>query len=611
LFSGPSFTSPLSISLSPGRALGAVNVAGLPQLGGDIVSPIESASTTGEMIDNLFLQRGNHTLKAGADFKRLRMNGRFDALINGEYIFNDLTSFGFPSFSANPALEAFMEGLPFLYLGVDPALADSDRGFRQNYLGTYFQDDWRANSHLTLNLGVRWEYWSNPSEAHGRLANIRNLATDTKPTPGSLWAGVPLDLWSPRLGFAWKPSSGGKTVVRGGVGLMRDQIWANLYSDARFYEPYYRALEYVLPSFVNHPASVASLIGFAGPPSVIGIYGVTYHPSFPYYLQYNVNVQREVGHDWLVQAAYVGSRGNHLPRTGEGNPQIPALGRRLNPNFGSSVVIVTDGQSFYNSAQASAEKRLSKGLTFQANYTWSKSIDDQSGALPADYTSESGVAQDLFDRKGDRGRSTFDRTHALVANVLYAIPDGPGILLKGWGAGSVATLLSGAPFTANLGAFNNSGSLSISPADRPNLAAAARPCASTGSPDRWFDPTIFSLPAPGSYGNAGRNILCGPPLKNIDFSLTKQTRLGDRASLQFRAEFFNLLNHANFDVPINTQGATGSGGNGDAIFVGSRGAACNPNTGALGCGILAPDAGRITHTVTTSRQIQFALKLVF
>jgi hypothetical protein len=173
-------------------------------------------------------------------------------------------------------------------------------------------------------------------------------------------------------------------------------------------------------------------------------------------------------------------------------------------------------------------------------------------------------------------------------------------------------LLSGPPFTANLGSFNNSGTLSNSPADRPNLKPGVNACSTvTGRPDGWFDPSIFTLPASGTFGNAGRNILCGPSLKNFDFSLTKQSKFRERVDLEFRVEFFNLFNHPNFNMPVNTQGPSGAGGNGDAIFIGSRGAPCQPASDSLGCGILAPDVGRISSTVTSSRQIQFGLKVNF
>jgi hypothetical protein len=610
------FNIPLSISLSAGRPLGAVMVGALPQLGSDLVSPIDSAANTFEVIDNLSRQIGSHTLKAGGDYKRLQMNGLFDALVNGSYIFSDLTAFGFPAFSANPTLEFFLHGLPFLYLGADPAHADSDRGFRQNYLGAYIQDDWRLRPNLMLNLGLRYEYWSNPAEANGRLANIPNVAASAAPAPGRIWSSVPSGLVSPRLGFAWKPTADGKFVIRGGGGIMRDQIWANLYGDTRFYEPYYRALEYILPAFMSSPPNVASLIGFAGPPAVIGIYGVTYNPKFPWYAQYSLNVQRELGRDWLIQASYAGSHGVHLPRSGEANPQIPALGRRLNPALGSEVTVVMDAQSFYNSGQFGIGKRLSHGFSFQANYTWSKSVDDTSGALPADYISESGVAQNLPDRKGDRGRSSFDRRNAFVIDSLYEVPVSAAVtgaartILRDWALGAVITALSGPPFTANLGSFNNSGTLALTSADRPNVKPGVNACATTGNPNQWFDPTIFTLPAPGNFGNAGRNIMCGPGLVNADISLSRRFRIGDRAALQFRSEFFNLFNHANFNVPVNTQASTGSGGNGDQIFLGAR-PGCNPAADPLGCGILAPNAGRITSTATTSRQIQFGLRISF
>jgi hypothetical protein len=313
----------------------------------------------------------------------------------------------------------------------------------------------------------------------------------------------------------------------------------------------------------------------------------------------------------------------HLPRTGEANPAT--AGVHINPNFGSIPLLVTDATSAYNSGQLRLEKRFSQGLSFQASYTYSKAIDDQSGPFPSDYVSESGVSQDFFNRRGDRGRASFDRKHAFVYNALYELPFGPGKrwghdlggfggkFSQGWRVGGIISLLSGPPFTANLGSFNNSGTFASFPADRPNLIAGAKPCgaAQLSKPSQWFDPSIFVLPAAGKFGNAGRNILCGPGLKNFDFSLSKDTKLAERLGLEFRAEFFNLFNHPNFDVPVNTQGPNGNGGNGDAIFTGRKSSPCDPASDPQGCGILAPNVGRIFRTATPSRQIQFALKLTF
>ena len=232
----------------------------------------------------------------------MQINGVFDLFVNGQYSFSDLTAFGLPAQSNNPALEFFLKAQPFLYLGVDPAHRTPIEAFGQNYLGFYANDDWRVNSQLTLNLGLRWEYWSDPTEVNQRIGNIQDPFKDNAPTVGKLWDRVPLNQWSPRLGFAWKPASGGKTVIRGGGALVRDQIWANLYFDVRFYEPYYRALLYILPDFQVPPTSVASLAGAGGPPSVIGSFGITYRPDFPYYLQYNLNVQRELTPEWCCRS---------------------------------------------------------------------------------------------------------------------------------------------------------------------------------------------------------------------------------------------------------------------------------------------------------------------
>src|SRR4030095_10179765 len=164
-----------------------------------------------------------------------------------------------------------------------------------------------------------------------------------------------------------------------------------------------------------------------------------------------------------------------------------------------------------------------------------------SGTFPSDYTSESGISQNFFDRRGDRARSSFDRKHAFVWNFVYDLPlqrFGSNALTEGWSVAGILSLYSGLPCTANLGSFDNSGIRPIAFADRPNLKSGVNPCANTRDPDRWFEPSIFALPSPGEFGNAGRNILCGPPLNNLDFAVSKLFKLNG-ANLQFRTEFFN------------------------------------------------------------------------
>jgi hypothetical protein len=595
---------PYSISLLPNRVLGLISVPGLPTIGNNLIYPIGETANVLEGIDNVTYLHGAHALRFGGSLKRIPMDGPFDLFTNGGYYFMDLTVFGFPAASDNPGLEYFMYGVPIAYVGTDPAASNSFRAYRQNYFSAYAQDDWRITPRLTLNLGMRWEYWSNPGEANGQLSTIRNLATDPAPTSGPMFASMPKNLFSPRLGFAWQPFASGKTVVRGGAGILRDQIWSDMYGNSRFYTPYYHSVEVIFPNFLTPPSSIASLGGFGT--YTVGSFGIDYYAKQPYYIEYSLNIQQQLTPTLMLQAGYSGTHGVHLGRAGEANPYAS-----INSNFGTMPIIKTDGISNYHALQVSLQKRFSSGLTFQSSYTFSKAIDDESGSLLFEYVSENVQSQDLYNRIGSRGRSAFDRRHVFVTNFLYDLPFGPGKqfagslsgvagkLAEGWRIGGILSLESGLPFTANLGTFNNSGASSggFWPADRPDLNAGANSCATTGDPTKWFDYNMFTLPAPGQYGNAGRNILCGPALKNVDMTLSKHTRLNERLGLEFRAEFFNLLNHANFDVPVNTTGPNGAGGNGDQIFTG-------PVT-------RAKDAGRIFRTVTASRQIQFGLKLTF
>ena len=613
---------PLSVSFVPGRALGGVSVSGLPLLGNNLIYPINSTDNVFEFIDNVSLQKGNHSLKFGTDDKRVQMNGIFDLYTNGEYVFADLSAFGVPATTSNPAFEDFLTGIPEVYLGTNPALADSNRGFRQTYLGFYAMDDWKATPRLTINYGLRWEYNSNPGEAHGKLANIRNLATDAEPTVGKIYASVPMDLWSPRFGFTYSPRANGSTVIRGGYGIIRDQLYENLYGDIRYYPPFFQSLEYILPLFQAPPKSTTSIIGAGGAPKTIGSDGAAYHPKFPYYHEYSLGFQNEFAHNYLAEVTYVGTLGRHLPNSGEGN-LLPG-GKAINPNFGSLLIQEQEASSNYNALQVSLKKRTSAGLTMQASYTFSKAQDDASGPFPSDYVSEDGRAQNFFNLAGDYGRSAFDRRNIFVFNALYDLPFGNGKMfagqshgivdkvIGGWQAGGILSLESGLPFTVNLGGFDNAGLGTTSPAQRPDTKPGSNYCGSTtlGKPTEWFNPDIFTLPASGSYGDTPRNSMCGPALYDLDFSLLKETKLTERATLQFRGEFFNVLNHPNFAVPVNTQGPNGSGGNGDQIFSG-RLSDCNAASSATACGASTGNAGRIFSTVTTSRQVQFGLKLLF
>jgi len=334
--------------------------------------------------------------------------------------------------------------------------------------------------------------------------------------------------------------------------------------------------------------------------------------------QYNLNLQRELTASSVVTFAYVGSRGNHLGRLAEGNPFNPTTASRPNPNFGSIVRYLTDAQSFFNGFETSWEQRTKKGLGFQVNYNFSHSIDDSSGYNPSDAVNDSGKSQDANNRKGSRGRSGFDIRHNLVLNAVYELPFGPGKafgantsgavakVLSGWQVSGIGFFHSNVPFTPVLG-FDNAGTASIVNSDRPNLIGD--PFSGTcpnGAPVKtvtcWFNPAAYGLPPAGAFGKAGRNSLPGPDYKDFDLSLSKSTSFGENKSVEFRAEFFNLTNRANFAVPTNTTGPNGNGGNGDAVIL-ARDSSGSP--------LLAQNGGQIFSTVSSSRQIQFGVRVKF
>ncbi len=585
----------LSISLIPGRPFGTIDIAGMSLVGNSAVIPLGDFSTVYQVQDQLSRTIDRHTLKFGAEFRRIQSNGPLDFGVNGLYTFQDLSPFGFPARSNNPALEFFLQALPLSYVGSVPSMSDSDRGYRQIVASGFAQDFFRITSRFTLNVGLRYDFYSNPTEANGRVSAVRDPATDSGPTVGKVFAGTPADLLSPQAGFAWNIFGDGKTVLRGGAGVFRDQLPVLLFGVARFLPPFFALDSFVFPSFLNPQNALLT--------QPLYVLSTTYHPKFPYALQYNLNLQREIAPGIVLSAGYFGARGNHLPREAEQNPFEPALGHRYNPNLPSPLLtVLTDAQSFYNSFQLSVSKQHAHNISWQAFYTFSHSIDDASENFSIESVNDPPTSQDIFDRKGSRGRSAFDIRHNFVANVVYKLPFGRGSHFGGWQISAVASVHSNVPFTPVL-AFDNADLQSLLTSERPNLignpyTGVCPNGAKVGTPSCWFNPSAFALPPPGQFGNAGRNILRGPAFAQFDLALQKSFQLTEGAQLNIGAEAYNLLNHPNFAVPSNTQSPLTLGGNGDAVFEDAA-------------GNLAKNVGRIFTTVGTARQIQLAVRVIF
>lgn len=582
-------------AISPDLPLGLIDIQGLSALGNSVLFPINSAGNTFQFTDNVSFSHKHHFLKVGADVRRIQMNGIFDLFVGGNYTFFTLSD--------------FLQGAPFSFFGALPG-SNSSRGYRQTQLAFFVQDDFKVRPNFTLNIGLRYEYGTTPSEANNRHVNIRDILNDTDVTLGDPLYLAPKKMFAPRIGFAWTPWPSGRTVVRAGFGIFYDQLWMNFYGNTRWSPPHYHTTFFLFPEF---PDALAG----AGATIPIGINApFEFRPSQPYAMQYNLNIQRELPGRTVIKVGYVGSRGVHLPAQPQINiptPDIlpdgtlffPAGAPRRNPNFGPVSLISTSSRSFYNALQLTAERRMHQGLQYQLAYTFSKSIDDVSGPYPTDYTTDPAVPQNSFDLKANRAASSFDHTHAFVLNFTYELPYGPQkrfgansgpvarAVLGDWAVSGIGSFITGNPFTVILG-FDRC--QTVDAPCRPDIVPGALRI--LGDPSQWFDPAGFQLQPAGFLGNAPRNVLRAPGLADVGLALLKSFRLSEKCRLEFRTEFFNIMNHPNFAAPNNTRDPTGAGGRGDVVF-------SDPSGTPVG------NAGTIFSTVTTSRQIQFALKLAF
>src|SRR5580704_1005992 len=645
-----------------GHPFGLFSITNLASVGtGRLVGPPDSLHLQNiySFGDDLYYQRGKHSL-------------RFGTLLNR---FNEaLTAPIFSSGNASYASFAnFLSGIPLSYGGPLTG-SDINRYFLFNTLGFYAQDDSRITSRLTVNMGLRYEFMTTPQEAEGRQYAIRNLTTDFTVLPGgelAAWIPGPVmqngTYWniSPRFGFAWDVFGDGRTVLRGGGGIYYDV--GNL-GGAFVNEAFgsYPAISYTFTNPTNAVVTfpitfptVDSILSSNQANSAVTIY---YGAGQPYNIQYNLVVQRQLARNIAISVAYVGSRGVHLWQQLEGNPAIPTavvsglpywsdsvpfcqIGAiptcRINPNFGAVNTNNTVGISHYDSLQVVVSKRLSSGLEAHAAYTYGHSLDTPIGQLiSADCAGAPGMDTGVSSNPTayDYGPSCFDVRHNLRTSLLYHFPNlvSNGLLSKlvnGWWTGNIVALETGFSFTPILAVNrSSSGYLSAVP-DRVDINARAIAQGTvltnaeggtytaaanfvpynphtviTGNPNQWFNPNMFHMqpmgPCPndatltcGTLGDAARGILRGPNLGDWDFSLVKDTAMqlwSKEASVEFRVEFFNILNHPNFGMPASA-----------TVFNGA--------TSVLGAYQQAPLAGvgQIITTATTSRQIQFALKLIF
>jgi len=554
--------------------LSQISINGFAPLGNDNTSPQRGVTNTYQFGDVATWTHGRHLVKFGFDERILQQNAYRDVEARG--------FIEFVGFTGNALAEMLLDVVSV----TGGAVEDNAQHLRTHSTGAFVNDTWRMRPNLTVTLGLRYEY-NTPAVDAANRANVYDPAQG-KLVPvgvnGFPRAGYTGDLnnFAPTVGLAWSPLGHG-TVIRAAYGVHYDQSSLAPGEGLYFSAPYYNlSLFESLPGLP--PVTLENPFPKGFPP-LLGQSATAFQRNLrtPYIQQWNFGIQQQLGKSRVLEVAYVGSKGTHLIDSRDINQPFPsnaATYTRPNPAFEDVDIIESQGNSVYHSLQARFEQRLSQGLSALASYTYAKSIDDASGVFSS--TGDPNFPQNSRDLAAERGRSDFDIRQRFTLSYVYDIPIAKGHrYLGGWQSAGVLTFQTGQPFTvallpdvdnsntgrSNLGFGNN---------DRPNVVG--NPTLSNPTPQLWFNTSAFVTPPRGNFGNAGRNIISGPGLQTVNVSIIKNTFIRERMSAQFRAEFFNLLDHNNFNLPDN--------------FVGS------------------PTFGQVT-SAQNPRTVQLALKFLF
>jgi hypothetical protein len=545
---------------------GISDAIGLPQIsiaggslnfGGPAINPSFRRDTTFIAADTLSWLFGKHPIKLGGEYRQF-LNNNFR---------QGTGSFNFPT------VASFLEGTANSF---SVTLGNQSSSIAEGALGFFVQDSYRWRSNLSLELGSRYEWNMTPSERYNRFI-VFDPQRNALLRAGTDFADPYHQNsrnFQPRLGFAWDPFNHGTTVVRGAYAILVDQPMTSVVSGASGNPPLAMPLTFSGPIRLDNAISVARVAGLA-PQTVDRGFDNAYVQSW------NLNVQRELKANLALMAGYFGSKGTHLIT--RRNINQPANGVRPYPALSESSPILpgaplgnitqteSSGNSSYNAMWVTANQRYRQGFVFNASYTWSKSLDYSS------LSSAGIVLQNSYDLRGNRGLSDFDARHRVVASAIYQLPFRGNPLFAGWQLSGIFQAQSGSPVNI---VTSNSTFNGVSNTVRPDVTG---PIKIIGRVERWFEPSVFT-PVAG-FGNLGRNVVMGPGFTNMDFSITRNMTLGEGLRSQFRAEFFDVFNHANLGQPGNVVGT--------------------------------PDFGRITRTrfatgeSGSSRQVQLVVKLFF
>ncbi|HEY2459593.1 MAG TPA: carboxypeptidase regulatory-like domain-containing protein [Candidatus Acidoferrum sp.] len=548
--------------------------------------------------DKVSLTHGRHQFNFGVWAQRLQSNSGLA-----------LSQFGQATFTG---LQTLLQGTIGTFL-FDPA--PTQLGWRSWFGAVYGEDVIRLSPRLTLSLGARIESSNGWNEVNGRAANFvfdsaGVMLTQPRIADSAFTTNNAKFLPQPRLGVAWSPFENGKTVIRAGFGMYNDlQDALNYRTDQNApFDPTF--------SIANLAVSKLPIIQSAIPASAkIVPGGVQPDLQTPTLISWSLRIEHEITPNTSFTIGYVGSHGYHELVSLDANEPIPvcpappctastatyplgpggAKPALANPNLGNTFSWFSEGNSAYNALSLDANHRFAGGFSLRGVYTWSKALDDGDSLNATAAANAPGLVMFPGDIRADWGLATYDVRNIGVVSGVYELPIGSGRrfannlsaisnrLISGWMLNTIVTLQSGFPFTPQL-SFNPSNNGDTKNPVRPSLNPSFSGPVVLGNPNQYFNPNAFIAPPTGTYGNLGRDTFIGPDLATWDFSLLKDTRIRERLNLQFRAEIFNLLNHTNFNTP-NLIAITPTG--------------------------VSPTAGLITSTSTSSRQIQFGLKLLW
>lgn len=579
-----------------------MNVGTYASMGSDESTPQTGAVNTFELADTVTQIHGNHSMAYGVSVASVhRGNFSEDNTIRGEFDFTGLVTGGLgnltPATLGLPSNTILGNGLADALLGLPTYWINGVAAYisgAMNSPNLFFQDNWKVRPNLTLNLGLRYEYNGLVTDQKNQFANFDfqngdlmvagtsavtlmqyDPTTNTFTTVGTTSLGSTAenralqypdrDDFAPRIGFSWAPQA--KTVVRGGGGVFYDRTFGDVDFQKSNNPPLVKVslgtLQGALPAIESGTLSVGTgaIIQNAFEPSAVS-------PAFPSPSPFNLHfrdariyewtldVQRELPSALLLDVAYVGTRGTHLVREWDPNQPIPDPVTQSAPypyaDYGNFTYTDSNGDSIYHSLQTKLERHFSGGMGFLVAYTYSKAIDTNSTVFGTNRNTN--FPQNSHDLAAERARAEFDIRHRLSAAYVYSLPFGTdrlqagnhvlNYLIRDWQVSGIFTAQTGPPFTPQVSgdvSHTNEGD------DRPNLVGNPVPAKQT--PNQWVLASAFAVPAPYTFGDAGRNSLTGPGLGSWDFSVSRHFRLTEATALEFDGQIFNILNRANFDVP--------------------------------------------------------------